>query len=116
MLMSTSAATSYYGVKLSVVIAGFIGSVISLSFVQRLTRTQMAVAVGTGTVTANYLTPIALYYTGVAVHLESGIAFLIGIMAMNIIPGFIRLSELFRSDPRSFIPGQRGQADNADDR
>lgn len=113
--MSTSAAGSYYGIKLSVVIAGFLGGIISLTFVQRLTRFQMATAVGTGTITTHYLTPLAMYYAGVTDQMESGFAFLIGIMAMNIIPGLLKLSQLFRSDPRSFIPGQRGQADNADD-
>ena len=114
--MSTSAASGYYGVKLSVIIAGFIGSVISLSFVRQLTRMQMVAAVGTGTFTANYLTPLATHYAGLTIDMESGAAFLIGIMAMNIIPGFMRLSEIFKTDPRSFIPGQKGQSDDAEPR
>lgn len=114
--MPTSAATSFYGIKLSVIVAGFLGGIISLSYVRQLSCTQMATAVCTGTVTTHYLTPLALHYSGVAIDLESGIAFLIGIMAMNIIPGFLRLSDIFKSDPRSFIPGKKGNSDDSESR
>lgn len=113
--MSTSAAAGVGGLKFSVILAGFLGGVLSLSFVRELSKSQMVIAVCTGTVTTHYLTPLALHYTGLTLDLESGVAFLIGIMAMNIIPGFIRLSELFKADPRQFIPGQKGQpTDDAD--
>lgn len=106
-------ASGVLGVKFSVIVAGFLGGVISLTFVRQLTKVQMGVAISTGTVTTHYLTPLALHYSGAGLELESGIAFLIGVMAMNIIPGFLRLSEAFKTDPRSFLPG-RGSNNDAD--
>ena len=100
--------------KLSVVIAGFLGGLITLTFVRQLTSTQMTVAVLTGAITTHYLTPVAMHYSGATGDIEDGIAFLIGVMSMNIIPGFLRLSELFKADPGRFIPGVRTKDDNAD--
>lgn len=99
-------ASGVLGIKFSVIIAGFLGGVISLTFVRQLTKTQMAAAVSTGTVTTHYLTPLAVHYTGLGLDLESGVAFLIGIMSMNIVPGLLRLSEAFKADPRSFLTGK----------
>jgi hypothetical protein len=112
----SSAAAGYFGIKPSVIVAGFLGGVIAMTFVRALTRTQMVVAVMTGTVTTHYLTPMAVYYTGLNTEREDGIAFLIGIMAMNIIPGMLKLSEIFSNDPRSLIPSLKGKADDADNR
>jgi hypothetical protein len=112
----SSAAAGYFGIKPSVIVAGFLGGVIAMTFVRALTRTQMTVAVITGTITTHYLTPMAVYYSGLNVERQDGIAFLIGVMAMNIIPGMLKLSEMFSNDPRSFIPSLKGKPDDADNR
>ena len=112
--MATGAEAGYFGLKPSVIIAGFVGSMLTMSFVRQLTKPQMATALATGTITAHYLTPLTLYYSGLAVGLENGIAFLIGIMAMNIIPGLLKLSDMFRSDPRSFVQNLGKSNDDAD--
>lgn len=106
-------ASGVLGIKFSVVIAGFMGGVIALTFVRQLTKAQMGAAVATGTVTTHYLTPLATHLGSLGPDVESGVAFLIGIMAMNIIPGFLKLSEAFKADPRSFIPG-RGTNNDSD--
>lgn len=111
--MPTATTSGILGIKLSVIIAGFMGGVISLTFVRELTSTQMAAAVATGTVTTHYLTPLVLFYSGAASSIENGVAFIIGVMAMNIIPGMLRLSEIFKQDPRSFFPGAGGQHDDS---
>lgn len=93
------------GVKLTALLAGFAGGVVSLSFIKELTARQAVLAVFTGSVTAAYCTPLAVHYFGIAQPYENGAAFVIGLTAMNIIPGLLKLSEVFKRDPRSFVGG-----------
>ena len=93
------------GVKLAALVAGFAGGVVSLSFVRELTGRQAALAVFTGTVTANYLTPVVAGYFDAVRAYENPSAFIVGLTAMNIIPGLLKLSDAFKRDPRSFMGG-----------
>lgn len=104
----THPEAAWLGIKLATLVAGFAGGVISLSFIKNLNTQQGLLAVGTGVASAAYGTPLAIQYafSGVSsVPLENGIAFVIGLTAMNTIPGLIRLSEIFKRDPRSFLGG-----------
>ena len=107
---------SILGVKYGAVVAGFIGGVISLSYMQELSRFQMVVAVIAGSACAGYLTPVALPILAGAAgieptpHLENAAAFLLGLTSMNIIPGLMRLSEVFRRDPAGLF--RRDKRDN----
>lgn len=95
-----------FGVKFVAMVAGFAGGVVSLSFVKELTARQAIMAVLTGAITAAYGTPAVVHYFGSGVQsYENGIAFVIGLTAMNIIPGLLKLSEIFKRDPRAFIGG-----------
>lgn len=95
-----------FGLKFTLLIAGFLGGVVSLSFVKELTRTQAALSVFTGAVTAGYGAPLAVSYMNIAsLEAQNGLAFVIGLTAMNIIPAFMRLSEQFKRDPRGFLNG-----------
>ena len=102
---ATTAAGSYLGVKYAYLVAGFAGGVISLAYLQELSRTQMAIAVLAGSACAGYLTPVAIpllvQAAGITASpaMENATAFLLGLTSMNIIPGLIRLSEIFRRDP-----------------
>lgn len=97
---------SVLGFKFATALAGFAGGVVSLSFVKRLTAGQAMLAVFTGTVTANYGTPVALHYLGsLPGEMHNGVAFVIGLTAMNLVPGLIKLSDIFRRDPRAFVGG-----------
>ena len=77
------------GVKLSMGIAGFFGGVVSLAFLRNLTRAQCVLAVLVGCFTAAYLTPVLMHFLnlkpGVAEY-ENGVAFMVGLSAMNLIP------------------------------
>lgn len=97
------------GVKIASLTAGFAGGIVSLSFVKELSPAQAALAVFTGAVTAAYGTPVVLHYFdgGAVAGLENGVAFFVGLTAMNIIPGLLRLSEIFKRDPRSFFGGDK---------
>lgn len=90
------------GIKLGLAIAGLAGGVVSLSYVKPLTRWQAILAVFTGAVCAVYLTPLAISYFQLSDAGEHGAAFLLGLTAMNIVPGFIKLSEKFRANPEDW--------------
>jgi hypothetical protein len=100
------AAGSIFGVKFASLIAGFAGGVVSLSYLRELSRGQMMLAVAAGSLTAGYITPGVLHYIAFPPELENGIAFLIGLTAMNVVPGFIALAERFKNSPESFIKGK----------
>lgn len=82
----TEPVSSILGIKLGTTIAGFFGGVVSLAFVQNLTRTQAVMAVLVGTLTAAYLTPVVVEKLAVTPELQNGAAFVIGLCAMSIIP------------------------------
>lgn len=101
---AASTAAGLAGIKYGSLLAGFAGGVVSLSYMRELTAWQMALAVLAGTLTAGYLTPLAMFWLGgVPIEAENAIAFLVGLTAMNIIPGFIRLSAAFRNRPGVFF-------------
>lgn len=104
----TEALTGYLGMKTSVMVAGFAGGVVSLSYLRELSCLQMGMAVLAGTVTSGYLTPLAQHWITMPTEAENAVAFLIGLTAMNIVPGFLKLSEIFKRDPRSFFGGGGG--------
>jgi hypothetical protein len=89
--MTEPASTTAAGVllaKYGITIAGFAGAILSLTFLQGLTRKQAFWAFMTGFGSAVFCTPLAIGFF----HLEPGgetqygVAFLIGLLAMNIIP------------------------------
>jgi hypothetical protein len=91
------------GVKFGVAIAGLAGGVVSLSYVKPLSKWQAFLAVFTGAVCSAYLTPLVVDYFHFSPTAEHGAAFLVGLTAMNIIPGIIKLSDRFKSNPEEFI-------------
>lgn len=105
-------AAGFLGVKYSALVAGFIGGVISLGFLRELDKLQMALAVLSGTACAGYLTPIAIPLIASAAgvepsaEMENVAAFFLGLTAMNIVPGVIHLSEIFRRDPANALRGK----------
>ncbi|MDG4866538.1 hypothetical protein P8631_00735 [Guyparkeria sp. 1SP6A2] len=98
-----STVAGFFGVKYAALIAGAAGAVISLRYIDDLSVFGRVLAVLTGTLTAGYLSPAAGQWLGVAQQTENAIAFVLGLTAMNAIPGLLKLSEKFASDPLSFI-------------
>jgi len=111
----SATAGAVLGVKYSALVAGFAGGVISLAYLKELTRLQMVVAVIAGSASAGYLTPVAIPVLARAVGIEASpafenaAAFLLGLTSMNIIPGLISLSQIFRRDPAQIIRGKDAQ-------
>lgn len=84
----TEPVSSAIGIKLASLVAGFAGGVVSLAFLRHLTRFQACMAVIVGSLSAAYMTPVAIMYMGWAdkLELQNGTAFVIGLTAMNLIP------------------------------
>lgn len=99
-----SPESTVLGIKLISLVSGFMGGVISLSFVKELSKPQALAAVITGALSAGYLTPVVTYYLPHTLP-ELSVSFLVGLTAMNLIPGIIKLSELFKKNPQDYIPG-----------
>lgn len=87
-MLESAAATATLS-KFGVAIGGFIGAILSLSFIKSLTRSQAVVAVVTGFACSVFTTPLTIAYFGLPTddHSRYGVAFLIGLLAMNVIPG-----------------------------
>lgn len=82
----TDPTATLVGVKYSTAIAGFFGSVVALTFAKELTILRLLFAILTGCVTSVYTTDIAVHYLGIDPTLDNGVAFLIGLTAMALIP------------------------------
>lgn len=82
----TDPTATLVGVKYSTAIAGFFGSVVALTFAKELTILHLLFAILTGCVTSVYTTDMAVHYLGIEPTLDNGVAFLIGLTAMALIP------------------------------
>lgn len=101
--MAAEPATTLFGVKHSALLAGFVGSLVALTFLRELTRLQMLAALGTGLATSTYLTPLVMRYFTIPSDMNDGVAFLLGVVAMNIIPAVIAIPEAIKNDPLAAI-------------
>lgn len=91
---------SLFGVKLSAVIAGFVGGVVSLAMIRDLTPKIAVTTVIGGTACAAYLTPLIVDYLELGgSNLENALAFLTGVCGMNGVAGVFKISERFRASP-----------------
>jgi len=77
---------AFIGIKLTQIVAGFAGGVVSLAFLQGLSRKQAVLAVVVGCLSSAYLTDPVVYFFNIGPSLINGTAFVIGLCAMNIIP------------------------------
>lgn len=102
-------ASTYLGMKIGSLIAGAVGGIVSLRFIDDLTLWGRVLAVFTGAAVAGYGTPIIVHWLALGPATENAVAFFLGLTAMNIIPGLIALSEMFKRDPLSFIRRQPNQ-------
>jgi hypothetical protein len=74
--------------KVTMAIAAFAGAVLSLMFLKGLSRPQMYAAVAIGFFSSLFCTPLVMHVAGLpdSPKLGYGIAYVIGLMAMNLIP------------------------------
>lgn len=86
--MIESTAAGAVLAKFGVAIGGFVGAILSLGFLKDLTRKQAAMAVITGFCCSVFTTPFFVAWLGLPndQHSRYGVAFIIGFLAMNLIP------------------------------
>jgi len=101
-----TAAGAFLGVKFGSVIAGAVGGIISLHYIEGLNVWGRVAAVIAGAAVAGYGTPVMSGWLDLGPDAENALAFFLGLTAMNIVPGLIRISEHFKSDPLAFIRRQ----------
>lgn len=94
---------AFIGVKISAVVAGVIGGIVSLSFIQNLTPWKAFIAIVTGAASAAYLTPLVVTWFSFGAEVEHAVAFFSGLLGMNLLAGFFKLSERFRERPLDTI-------------
>jgi small basic protein len=90
---------TYVGIKLSAVLAGLIGGIVSLSFIRNLTPLKAVFATLTGAASAAYTTPLIVSGFDFGHELENAIAFLTGLLGMNVLAGIFKISERFQQKP-----------------
>ena len=101
--MTEPTAATFVGAKYSASIAGFFGSVVALTFLKELTSLQMLIAVFTGCATSTYTTPLFMYYLSISSDLNDGVAFVIGVVAMNLVPAILALIQAIRENAGNII-------------
>lgn len=101
--MTEPTAATLVGAKYSATIAGFFGSVVSLTFLKELTLMQMLLAVFTGCATSTYTTPLFMHYLSITPELNDGVAFVIGVVAMNLVPAVLALVDAVRKNAGNII-------------
>lgn len=73
----------------AVVIAGFIGSLLSLSFIDHMDKRQRIIAVISGMVMAYYLAPLIAFLFNEEKY-EATIGFLVGLFGMSVVAAVFR--------------------------
>lgn len=97
---------SVFGISIAAAIAGALGAVATLQYMKDLTITGRFIAVVSGAATAAYIAPAVGHWYGWGELIQNAIAFSLGIAAMNIIPGIVKVSQMFASDPLGFLRGR----------
>jgi hypothetical protein len=97
------------GIKLSSLWAGFCGSSVYLVSVQRLGAFRMFTSVGASMLCAVYVSPLVAEFMKLNVRLEVGVAFIIGLTTMAIVPGLLKSASKASSDPLATIKKYRGK-------
>lgn len=91
---------SVLGVKVTALIAGFVGGIVSLAMIRDLTPKIAVTTVIGGTACAAYLTPLIVEYLNLGgSNLENALAFLTGVCGMNGVAGVFKISQRFRNNP-----------------
>lgn len=83
------------GIKLSVLMSGLVGGIISLTYEERISAQRAFFLILGGASTAAYLQPLAEHYLGIPENFSSGLGFVLGLTAMKILDFIIRNTEKF---------------------
>jgi len=82
------------GIKLSVLVAGLVGGIVSLTYETKLSFTRALLLIVGGASTAAYLHPFAEHYLNMDSKFSAGIGFVLGLVSMKVINFLIANTEL----------------------
>jgi len=103
-IMHFSNVLQFFGTKVSVLMGAAIGAVFSLIITKGLRPLAAIISLFVGFVTSVYVTPMIVDYFAIGTpSLENGIAFLLGVVGMNLLRGLSVISENFSKNPLSVI-------------
>jgi len=86
-------AAEDYGIHMALILAGWFGAVVAISHKRSLTRGQKALAMLSGAIIGNYLTPVLFEYININPNTQYGIACMFGFSGYEGIKWFIDLSK-----------------------
>lgn len=86
-----------FGVEFPMMLAGLFGGLAFISKPNELSKKQKALTVGVGIVTANYLTPLAIYILHLPANVGYGLAFLLGFTGLKSIELIIKKYEQYKN-------------------
>ncbi len=102
---------SMNSLSIPILVAGFIGSTLSLSLSRNITPLWAFMTVIAGTVSAMSLTPLAMKYADFGRGSQDALAFIIGVMGMNALVGVYKFSERFANAPNEILEPHQHEAD-----
>lgn len=73
------------GLKFSVLLAGLIGGIVSLTYEEKISFKRALLLILVGASTAAYLQPIAEHIAGLSENFSTGLGFVLGLVSMKII-------------------------------
>lgn len=85
------------GIKLSVLVAGLIGGIVSLTYHTKISFKRAVLLILTGASTAVYLQPIAEHTLGFPERFSTAVGFITGLVSMKIINFLLKNTESFLS-------------------
>lgn len=91
------------GIKFATLIAGFCGTLVNLSFCSTMGCIRIAIFLLTGMVTAVYIPPLLIDYGVFSVKAETGLGFLFGMLANQIMPGLLKFAKSKSENPVEII-------------
>ena len=102
------------GLKLQGAIASLVGALVALTLTKGLKPIPAFFSLLVGFVTSVFLTPLISSYFEFTATTENGIAFLIGLIGMNLVTGLFSMSKSFSTNPLNFIKSLRGGKNGSD--
>lgn len=110
--------SEFFGIKTATLIAAFVGSSISLSYMPELTRWQLVTALFTGIAMAVYGAPMMIHLIEVLSSVwghpvkipevfERGFSFFIALLSMRLVPVMFSLVDRLKGARLPFIPDSK---------
>lgn len=91
------------GIKVSALVAGLVGGIISLTFEQKLSFGRAVFLIFTGGVTSGYSFALAQHHFGLTPELGGVFGFTTGLVSMRLVNTIMSIAELISKNPRMLL-------------